>query len=44
MKKFMKENKIPITMWLIFETVAITLFLTTSKLLIVVPSNSMPAP
>ncbi len=32
MRKFIKENKIPIIMWLIFETVAITLFLTTKNI------------
>ena len=28
MKKFLKDNCIAIIMWLIFETVAVTLFLT----------------
>ncbi len=32
MKKWIKENKIPIIMWLIFETVAISLFLTTKNI------------
>ena len=32
MKKFVKENRISIVMWLIFETVAISLFISTGKI------------
>ena len=32
MKKFFKENMVPIVMWLIFETVAISLFLSTKNI------------
>ena len=32
MKKIIKENMIPITIWLIFEIIAITLFLSTKKI------------
>ena len=32
MKKWMKENRISIIMWLIFEIVAIALFITTNKI------------
>ena len=32
MKKFIKNNSIPIIMWLIFETVAVSLFLSTKNI------------
>ena len=32
MKKFLKEYRIPIIIWLIFEVVAISLFISTSKI------------
>ena len=32
MKKFLKDNMIPIIMWLIFETVAVSLFLSTKNI------------
>ena len=32
MKKFLKDNSIPIMMWIIFETVAVTLFLSTKNI------------
>ena len=32
MKKFFKENKVPIIMWLIFETVAVSLFVSTKNI------------
>jgi len=32
MKKFFKENTVPIIMWLIFETVAVSLFLSTKNI------------
>ena len=32
MKKFLKDNSIPIIMWIIFETVAVTLFLSTKNI------------
>lgn len=34
MKKIIKENIIPITIWTIFEIIAITLFLSTKKIFI----------
>lgn len=32
MKKWIKENKVPLMIWIIFETVALSLFLTTSNI------------
>ena len=31
MKKYIKKNKLPVLMWLIFEIVAISLFISTHK-------------